>query len=184
MKGFKDALGIHSPSTVMASIGKDTIDGFKKGIQDAWSGITSWVNRKIQDLKNAFKFEWKLPEIKLPHIPTPHFEMATGIMGMQYPRFTGWYAEGGFPGSAGDLFIANESGAEMVGSMNGRTTVANNEQIVEGIRQGVYDAVTSAMASGSFNANVYLDGKQISGTVVQNINSETRRTGNSPLLSY
>ena len=49
------------------------------------------------------------------------------------------FANGGFPVS-GDLFIANEAGAEMVGSIGGHTAVANNDQIVEGIRQGVYDA--------------------------------------------
>ncbi len=37
----------------------------------------------------------------------------------------------------GQLFIAREAGAEMVGSIGGRTAVANNDQIVEGIYQGV-----------------------------------------------
>lgn len=46
------------------------------------------------------------------------------------------YANGGFP-DEGQLFIAREAGAEMVGSMNGRTAVANNDQIVEGIAGGV-----------------------------------------------
>lgn len=46
------------------------------------------------------------------------------------------YATGGFP-DEGQLFIAREAGAEMVGSMNGRTAVANNDQIVEGIAGGV-----------------------------------------------
>ena len=72
----------------------------------------------------------------------------------------------------------------MVGSMNGRTAVANQQEITEGIREGVYDAMVSALGNGKLTANVYLDGKQISGTVVSNINSETRRTGSSPLLSY
>ena len=49
------------------------------------------------------------------------------------------YASGGFP-PKGDLFIANEAGPELVGSLGGHTAVANNDQIVEGIRQGVYDA--------------------------------------------
>jgi hypothetical protein len=40
------------------------------------------------------------------------------------------------------------------------------------------------MGEGNQAVNVYLDGKQISGSVVKNINSETRRTGSSPLLSY
>ena len=45
-------------------------------------------------------------------------------------------AAGGFV-DEGQLFIAREAGAEMVGSMNGRTAVANNDQIVEGIAGGV-----------------------------------------------
>jgi uncharacterized protein YoxC len=60
--------------------------------------------------------------------------------------FPGWpklkayaYANGGFP-DQGELFIANEAGPEMVGSMGGKTTVANNNQIIEGIASGVQRA--------------------------------------------
>lgn len=184
VNGFKNALGIHSPSTVMNDIGKDTIAGFRNGLVNAWTSITSWVKQKITDLKNAFKFEWKLPDIKLPHIPTPHFHIGTGIMGIQYPVFDGWWAQGGFP-TEGSLFIAREPGnPEMVGSIGGHTAVANNDQIVAAVSQGVFEAVREAMGNGNQSVNVFLDGKQISGTVVQNINSETRRTGSSPLLSY
>jgi hypothetical protein len=49
------------------------------------------------------------------------------------------YAKGGFPAN-GEMFIANEAGPELVGTMDGKTAVANQEQIVEGIRRGVYDA--------------------------------------------
>ena len=49
------------------------------------------------------------------------------------------FATGGFPES-GSLFIAGEQGAELVGNINGRTGVANEGQIVEGIRSGVADA--------------------------------------------
>lgn len=81
------------------------------------------------------------------------------------PRF----AYGGYV-DAGQLFIARESGPEMVGTMGGRTAVANNDQIVDGIRDGVYDAVIAAMSqsgnnNGGFDVKVYLDGKQITSTV-------------------
>ena len=49
-------------------------------------------------------------------------------------------ADGAYGIPRGDLFIANEAGAELVGSMNGKTTVANQGQIVEGIQRGVRDA--------------------------------------------
>ena len=50
------------------------------------------------------------------------------------------FASGGFP-DAGQLFIAREAGAEMVGSLGGHAAVANNDQIVEGIREGVEAAM-------------------------------------------
>lgn len=49
-------------------------------------------------------------------------------------------ANGAYDIHRGDLFIANEAGAELVGSMNGKTTVANQGQIIEGIQKGVRDA--------------------------------------------
>lgn len=54
------------------------------------------------------------------------------------------YASGGFP-SAGSMFIAGETGSpEMVGIINGRTAVANNDQITEAIATAVYNAMISA----------------------------------------
>ena len=49
------------------------------------------------------------------------------------------YAEGGFV-NEGQLFIAREAGAEMVGNIGRRTAVANNDQIVSGIAGGVAQA--------------------------------------------
>lgn len=75
---------------------------------------------------------------------------------------SGKFANGGFP-TEGQLFFANEAGAEMVGSIGGRTAVANNQDIVEGIRQGVYDAVVAANGNGNSDVNVrvYLDSREI-----------------------
>lgn len=49
------------------------------------------------------------------------------------------FADGGFP-TMGELFIARESGAELVGKIGNRTAVANNDQIVDGVSRGVADA--------------------------------------------
>lgn len=49
------------------------------------------------------------------------------------------YASGGFV-DQGEMFIARESGAEMVGRIGSRTAVANNDQIVKGIEGGVSNA--------------------------------------------
>lgn len=50
------------------------------------------------------------------------------------------YASGGFP-TIGDLFIANERGPELVGTINNRPAVANNQQIIEGVASGVAKAM-------------------------------------------
>lgn len=55
-------------------------------------------------------------------------------------------ADGGFV-DEGQLFIARESGAEMVGAMGRRTAVANNDQIVEGISAGVSVANDGVIAA-------------------------------------
>lgn len=55
------------------------------------------------------------------------------------------FASGGFP-ETGQLFLANEAGAEMVGAMGNRTAVANSDQIVAGIQSGVSSAVSAVLA--------------------------------------
>lgn len=58
------------------------------------------------------------------------------------------FATGGFP-DEGELFMAREAGPELVGRIGNRTAVANNDQIISGIRQGVYEAVSQAMGNQS-----------------------------------
>ena len=75
------------------------------------------------------------------------------------------YATGGFPGE-GQLFISREDGPELVGQIGNQTAVANNDQIIEGIRMGVFDAVRAAMSNNQFGTpeiinKVYLDSREI-----------------------
>ena len=85
------------------------------------------------------------------------------------------YATGGFP-ETGELFIAREAGAEMVGSIGRRTAVANNDQIVAGIANGVAEANNESNTllreqNGLLRAllekesGVYLDGKRLTNSV-------------------
>ena len=71
------------------------------------------------------------------------------------------FAGGGFP-DAGQLFVARESGPELVGRMGGGTAVMNNNQIVASVSAGVYQAVAAAMSqfSGSqvSEVHVHLEG--------------------------
>lgn len=71
--------------------------------------------------------------------------LALGMAG-NWLGFKG-YADGGYP-DVGQMFIAREAGPELVGTMGGKTAVANNDQIVSGISSGVYQAVIQALRDG------------------------------------
>ena len=73
------------------------------------------------------------------------------------------FSSGGFP-QTGQLFVARESGAELVGSIGGNTAVANNDQIIQGIYQGVLKAMEQA---GGNNVAVYLDSNEINSVMVK-----------------
>ena len=85
------------------------------------------------------------------------------------------YATGGFP-EQGQMFIAQEAGAEMVGTIGRKTAVANNDQIVSGIAGGVAEANEEQNAllreQNSLlralldkDTSTYLDGKRITDSV-------------------
>lgn len=86
------------------------------------------------------------------------------------------YASGGVP-DMGQMFIARESGPELVGTLGGHSAVMNNDQIVASVSNGVYQAVKSALGNGqNVTVNVTLQG-DADGlfTVVQNKNSQYKK---------
>lgn len=82
--------------------------------------------------------------------------------------FYGWshYATGGLP-DVGEMFIAREAGPELVGTIGGRTAVANNQQIVEAVSRGVAQAVSGVMGRSGGSYNFYLDGNELTSTVTK-----------------
>ena len=173
---------------------KTKFDGIKSGLKskldDAWDEVKSFFSAsswkaKVDEAVNAIKDNFKmpsLPKIKLEvswdtnvgALKTAVYQ-ALGLSG--WPTLS-WstYATGGFP-KTGEAFIARESGPELVGKIGNRTSVANNEQIIAGISEGVYSAVVAAMSetsrgSGEQPVVVYLDGKQIYSSVKR---AESRR---------
>ena len=86
------------------------------------------------------------------------------------------FASGGYPQS-GQLFVARESGPELVGTAGGRTAVASNNDIYEGIKAGVYEAVAAAMSGSGGNNQpviIMMDGKEIARTTTKYQNQMAR----------
>ena len=97
------------------------IEGMLNGIVQALNWVISKVNSVLSVFgRNGIEY---LSEVKIDRL-----------------------ADGGFV-DEGQLFIAREAGAEMVGAMGRKTAVANNDQIVEGISAGVSIANDGVIAA-------------------------------------
>lgn len=137
---------------------KEAWGDFKQSWSDAIGSITGKLQEFINKIQEAWGavqhfFGWGGPDAG-----------GTTVTEGGLSHHTGKYASGGFP-PEGELFISREAGPEMVGTIGGRTAVANNDQIVEGIRAGVYDGVMAGMSNGGgnndVNLKVYLDSREI-----------------------
>lgn len=155
-------------SEKVKSKGKDIVSGIKSGyestkdrIRTAVSGIPGLIKSGMGNIwdvgRNAIKSF--IDGFKSLSIPTPHFETngTYSIAGINTPIpkvKVRWYASGGFP-DTGEMFVARENGPELVGRMGNRSAVANNGQIIEGIKAGVFEAVMDAFtAAGQFFGSV------------------------------
>ena len=113
----------------------DGITAVFKGFVNGGLGLfENFINGVIGIVNNVISFINGLVGILGIHIDL--------IPEVSIPRL----ATGGFV-DEGQLFIANEAGAEMVGAMGRRTVVVNNEQIVEGISAGVTVANDGVIAA-------------------------------------
>jgi hypothetical protein len=101
-----------------------------------WTSVKSWLGSL------DFNLNFKLPKIRVKW-----GEKTVAGFKITYPSGFETYAKGGFP-AMGQMFIANEAGPELVGNIGRRTAVANNDQIVESVSEGVYAAVLAAMRAG------------------------------------
>lgn len=147
---------VHSRGVEIVSGIKQGYENNKSRIRSAVSGIPSLISSGIGNLWNvgrnaisSFARGFSSVHIPMPHIGWNWNNFNLGSFRFSVPSFNlRWYANGGFP-ATGEMFVARESGPEMVGRMGKKSAVANNDQIVDGIKAGVFEAVMDAFeASG------------------------------------
>lgn len=143
--------------------GQDIINGMKSGLNSNWSSLSKILRDLPGKVTNAIPSLYDVGKNVIQnfangfasvHIPMPHIgwdweggNIKIGNFRFSLPRFNlNWYANGGFP-DTGEMFVARESGPELVGKMGNRSVVANNNQIIAGIRAGVFEAVVNAFES-------------------------------------
>jgi phage-related protein len=132
----------------------NTFDAIRQTLQQVSDEVTRMLNQMVSDANSLAGLTGK----KYSHVG--------GYTMQQAQRFNiEMFANGGFPRS-GELFVAREAGAEMVGSIGSKTAVANNDQIERAIFNAVLTAMSQAMANGSsqpieLNQKIELDGDVI-----------------------
>lgn len=155
----------------------ETIDGLKEDFsnfkdkiaetfsKDNWtfSGVVDGLKETFTDAKDAVKGIWNSISDGL----SGDYEIGSKKFSVKIPKFT--YATGGFPEDG--IFFANHN--ELVGEFsNGKTAVANNAQIVQGIQNGVYNAVVSAMSqqsgnNGYISNEIIIDGEVVARSITK-----------------
>ena len=153
------------------------------GIKDVFSGVFKGIinfaidsiNFFIRKINSVIGLVSKIPGIKAL---VGTFKIA------EVPRL-----ELGGLVSPGQLFVARESGPELVGSYGVYAAVMNNNQIVESVSRGVYNAVTNALKQnnqqgGSYTFTIHneLNGREISKQVFKYHNDYVKMQGRSPLI--
>jgi hypothetical protein len=137
---------------VAGGLKEGLVTTFKNAIEGArnlFNTFIKWINDKMSFTWDAFTIKGK--EI----IPAGNIKLFT------IPEIPKLFADGGFP-EMGSMFVANEAGAELVGNINGKTAVVNNDQIVEAVSKGVAKAVASVIDGQNERPIVVtLDGEKI-----------------------
>lgn len=151
---------------------KTTYQNIKEKLREKWNTARTWWNDKKPSLKKIsaefpdilgglrekwteMKHWWDGLGLKFPSISIGKFHIEYDkdgfasklwkTLGFDGTPNISFYAGGGFP-ETGELFMARENGInEMVGKIGNRSTVANNDQIVEAVSAGVADGVMQAM---------------------------------------
>jgi hypothetical protein len=158
----------------------DGAKGVVNGLIGLFEGMANGVIKTVNALiKGINKISFDVPDW-VPGIGGKKFGFnISTISEVKIPRL----ATGGLP-ETGQMFIAREAGPEMVGSIGNRTAVVNNDQIVESVSRGVYQAVVSAMgqSGGTQVVEAKVNDKVLFEVVVDRNRRETMRTGASPLL--
>lgn len=142
--------------TNLKEVGKQLVTGLNSGITENMSLVTTSMSTMGTNMINSLNSSLESNKYKVRNslanlfsgvkIKLPHFSIsgAFNLDQKTTPKINvSWYANGGFPDS-GEMFIARESGPELVGRIGNRTAVANNDQIVEGIataNEGVVNAI-------------------------------------------
>lgn len=173
----------NSASNILNNIGNK--------FSNTFSNAKTTVQKAIEKMKSYFDFEWKLPEIKLPHFKiTPRGWKFSDILHGDIPKLSvEWYAKGGILNQAtafginaatNSLMVGGEAGAEAVAPIDtlkkyvSEAVSENNADVAEVINDAIMrliDFLQSNMNGGG-NLQVVLDSGALVGQIAPKMSTQ------------
>jgi hypothetical protein len=155
----------------VSAVFKTAVNWIIKGVNKVVAAPFKFVNGILNSIRNfdipiigkVFAGLWKNDPVPVPQIPM--------------------LASGGTV-ETGQLFLAREKGPELVGGGNGRSTVMNNDQIVQAVSDGVSSAVMEVLMAMKQNdtstdepttITMEIDGEKIGVAAIKGVNKRNER---------
>ena len=151
---------VSSAFNSMKAVASSAFNGIKGIATSAWNGIKSAISTPInaavgvvkgaiERMKAAFKFSWKLPDLKLPHISVSGGKPPYGIAGRgSLPKFSiKWYKDGGI---LTDATIFGMMGNTMLGGGEaGAEAVVPLKVLWEKLERMIHEVFNAASSTGA-----------------------------------
>lgn len=164
---------------VMGKMASDgSINDFKMNYKKAFDESLESMDTFISQAKTKFDKTVLNMKVSIKSDGTPVIQHGVGS---QVIKEVSMAADGGFA-MTGQLFIAREAGPELVGRIGGKNAIANNDQIVASVSQGVAQAVSQTIGSGSSKGtiNLYLpNGEKFASWIIDEIDRVSLTQGKS-----
>lgn len=154
MQALSESNGTHDLQTGIYTNLKEVGSKLVTGFSDGMAAQTPYLKNTLTSIQNTVFNNNSAYSVGFSYGRSLANGIASAIRSTSFPTISGSlstyggtpsvrvraYAEGGYV-DEGQLFIAREAGAEMVGSIGRRTAVANNDQITEGVADAVFAAL-------------------------------------------
>lgn len=118
---------------------QEQFNHIKEVAEEVFEAIRAYIQEKIESARDSVASaceEMSEAISEVIDLIDELLEKLTSLGSLNIGVGVGGYASGGFP-TQGSLFIANEAGPELIGTIGGRTAVASNDEIT-GIADAVY----------------------------------------------
>lgn len=155
-----------------ATVAKNFASKFTEGLKSAWQKFKEFAKATGETISNTFSggdISIPVGAVAIAGLTVGAIALASGAGFAALPALAAFADGGTVP--RGDLFIANENGAELVGNIGGKTTVNNQDQFLmamenveEGTRQAIIsvgNAIVTAINSQDYGAKVTIGDRDI-----------------------